>query len=171
MWPFRDVFMHALRKCAQQRFVCQQPEQDEDERTMDSIDCDLAGFYTVRLDDLGVLFALILAQAQSDGATRVKLHYGKNRMIYRLAGVDYEMVPLPSPANVDLVRALAKGSDMRWGVPGKLAVRFADLEVPLVIEHKGHADDPYLDITGFTGEPRMTADGVRPAIAPVEQPT
>ncbi len=171
MWPFRDVFMRALQKRARQQFVCRQPEEDRDERTMDTIDCDAAGFYTVRLDDLGVLCALVLAQAQADGATRVKLHYAKNRMIYTLADVDYEMVPLASPASVDLVRALAKAAGMRWGEPGALPVRFADRELLFAIEHKGDMEDPYIEITGFTGEPRINADGVRPDIEPVVQPS
>jgi len=161
MWPFVDPFAGNLRKRARRQYVRRQPDEEDTEKTMDSIDFDYAGFYTVRRDYLGELCALILAQAQCDGATRVRLYYGNNKMIYTLEGTDYEMVPCPPPTNVDLVRAITKTSQLALGRPGRLPVRFADLQLTFTVSHEGGADDPYLEITGFTGETWVLSNGTR----------
>ncbi|UCE59076.1 MAG: hypothetical protein JSU63_16730 [Phycisphaerales bacterium] len=161
MWPLADPFEKNLRKCAQSRHVRQQPDQEESESTVDSIDADIAGFYTVRPDRLGELCALILAQAQSDGATRIKLHYSNNKMVYTIDGTDYDMVPCPSPSNVDLVRAIAKSSHLTRDKPGRMHARFADHELTFTVRHEQGLEDPYLEITGFTGEPRILSERTR----------
>lgn len=157
MWLFSDPFRTHLRRQARQMPVTKRPMIADDEPSMDSINVGYTGFYDIRRDRLGQLTALILAQAQSDGVSRVRLHYGNNRMFYTIDGVDYEMVPVPAPSNVDLVRALAKASGLRYDRPGRLTVRFADLEVTLNVRHGPGVDDPFLEITGFTGEAAVLA--------------
>ncbi len=165
MWPFQDPFARNLRKRARSQFVRRQPHEDDTDSTMESIDIDFTGFYNTRRDRLGELCALIMAQAQADGVTHLKLYYGNNKMIYTLEGTDYEMVPCPPPTNVDLVRAIAKLSRLTWIEPGKMQVRFADLELTLTVSHEGGLEDPYLEITGFTDEPCVFSEAARARIA------
>ncbi|MCH8148089.1 MAG: hypothetical protein IH987_08880 [Planctomycetes bacterium] len=133
---------------------------------MASIDMDFTGFYTIRPRQLGELYASIIAQAQSDGATRIKFHYANNKMYYMIDETDYEMVPLPPPSNVDLVRAIAKTSGMTWDNSGILPVRLADLELALKVDHRTNIDDPHLEITGFTGERRRCSNESREKLPP-----
>ena len=158
MWPCSDAFSRALRKHARRLQVRRQPPESAEDRTMSSIDMDFAGFYNIRPRKLGELCALIFAQAQADGGTRVKLHYGINKMIYTLGDVDYEMVPLSPPSNVDLVRAIVRTSRTTWDNSGSLPVRFADLDLALKVDHQTDIDDPHLGLTGFTGEPWLCSN-------------
>ncbi len=159
MWPFTDAFTRGLFKCTKRHVRCHMPASPDD-KTMDSIDFDAAGFYHVQLDRLDELCGLLFAQAQMEGATHVKLHYGTNKMIYTIAGVDYEMVPVPAPCSVDMVRALAKKSRMTWDKPGELSIQFADMKLSLAVKHILSAASPYLEITGFTGKPRIPCEEV-----------
>ncbi|MGD2109113.1 MAG: hypothetical protein PVI86_06950 [Phycisphaerae bacterium] len=127
---------------------------EDGESTLASIVADPHGFYYIAPRQLGELCALILGQAEVDGATQIKLHYGKNRMIYTLDGTDYDMVPMPPPSNVDFVRALAAASRTYFNQPGSLRVTFADSKLDLRITHHQDIEDPYFQITGFSGRAR-----------------
>ncbi len=119
------------------------------------IGTDEHGFCTATNRELGRLWGLLFVQAQCDGASRMQLYYGAERMIYTIKETDYEMVPPPAPLNVDMCRFLARASNLRWNAPGKLNVSFADLTLELVISHEGFEEKPsYIKISGFTGKPR-----------------
>jgi len=155
MWPMRSKFEHGLIRRAKNMFVMNQPENEDD--TMASIAID-GGFYApINQFRLGELCALILAQAQSDGASCIQLYYNSERMVYTLDGHDYDMVPAPSPMNVELARALVKASRTSWGNPGTIDISFADNRVIFTVTHihKENTDVPhdtskYIEVTGFT---------------------
>jgi hypothetical protein len=117
---------------------------------------DKLGFRTATSRELGRLWGLLFVQGQWDGVSRIQLFYGAERMIYTIAGADYEMVPPPAPLNMDMCRLLARASKLRWGAPGKLRVSFTDLDLELVISHgKPESSPAYIEISGFTGNVRQ----------------
>lgn len=109
---------------------------------------------------LGHLTAVILCQAQCDGASRVRLHYCACKMIYTLDEVEYEMVPPPQPILSDLVRELARVARVRQHRLGTLTVEFSDRVLTFTLRHHGVINDRYLEITGFTGKREMSADAL-----------
>jgi len=143
MWPFRSRFRRGL----DQHAITESPTSDKpDEGPTISI-----SIYDLQIEllsdfDLGRLAALIFAQAERDGSSKVRLCFGKNGMFYTIGGVEYEMVPPPSAVTLDLVRALTREGDS----PGKLMVRFADRTIELAVAIAGEPNDEYLEITGFT---------------------
>ncbi len=154
MWPFKTRFERGLATQARDMFVLHQVQEREEEGTMSSIDIEVSGFCGVNPTKLGRLCGLILAQAQADGVSRVKLYYGKNRMVYTIQGTDYDMVPCPPPMNVDMARSIVRVSRTSWNAPGSLRISFADLVLELAVAHGNDTEDPYIEITGFTGSPR-----------------
>jgi hypothetical protein len=151
MWPFRSRFRRALNQQAKSHFVIE-PNECDDGNTI-SIDIYENMVESLAPRNLGRLSALILSQAESDGASRVRLCFGKNGMFYTIDGVEYEMVPPPSVVTVDMVRALVNESGFTHGTPGSLSVHFADRSVDLQFAIAGEPNDEYLEITGFTGQP------------------
>lgn len=160
MWPFKKTFQKGLAERAGTMHVTRQTVHGDDGEGV-SLSVDFEGFLAFRKDHLGELAALILAQAQSDGASRVQLYYGNTKMVYTVKGTDYDMLPCPAPMNVDLVRAFAKASGMTSNHPGLLKVAFADATLSLNISHPADAEDPCLEITGFTGVPRRASAGTQ----------
>lgn len=155
MWRFRKKFERSLGRQAGRLHVTGQTLIEGMDKSMDSIGMDFQGFYAADDVYLGQLAALLLGQAQAEGASRVQLYYGNNRMVYTIGGTDYDMVPCPPPMNVDYARAMAKAAGIAWDRPGTLTVAFADTELALIVTHHFDAEDPYLEITGFTGIPRV----------------
>lgn len=153
MFLLRSRFERGLRHRAREMCISRAFLVEGLDRTMESIDIDFQGFYSVDEYRLGELAALILGQAQSDGASRIQLYYGKNRMVYTLDHTDYDMVPCPSPMNVDLVRRLGKVSGMKWDAAGLLSVPFGDLPLTLTVTHVPDTENPYVEIGGFSGKP------------------
>ena len=118
------------------------------------IETDEHGFPAATDRELGRLWGLLFVQAQCDGASRMQLYYGTERMIYTINDADYEMVPPPTPLNVDMCRLLARASKLRLGVPGKLEITFADLALKLEISHENSGEKTcHLEVRGFTGTP------------------
>ena len=155
MWPFKTKFERGLANQAHGMILQNQDETEgEEEGTMSSIDIDVNGFYGVDPMKLGRLCGLIFAQAQLEGVTRVQLYYGKHRMVYTIHGTDHEMVCCPSPMQVDMARFIVAASQTSRHTPGTLRVVFADVVLDLAVTHGNDTDDPYIEITGFTGCPR-----------------
>jgi hypothetical protein len=123
---------------------------------------DFSRFPSYPPSELGRLFALLVAQAEADGATRMRFCCGTSQMFYTVEGVDYDMVP-PSPmAMADMMRLVFQSCRRSAMDAGTLRVRFADETLMLEIrvlapsqEAQGH--DPIIDITGFTGEALASA--------------
>ena len=156
MWFYKPRFKRGLMHQSRHMDVIREVENHELDSSMASIDIDYQGFYAVDEFRLGELAALVLGQAQCDGASRIQVYYGNNRMVYTIGGTDYDMVPCPPPMNVDLVRCIAKMSGLKWDVSGLLSVRFSDCTLTLTATHHMHAENPYVEIAGFTGEPYVT---------------
>ncbi len=123
-----------------------------------SFEFDFSRFPSYPPKALGRLFALMVAQAEVDGATRMRFCCGTSQLFYTVEGVDYDMVP-PSPlAMADMVRLIFRSCRRSAGNVGALRVQFADKTLMLdirVLEPscEAHGHDPTLDITGFTGQP------------------
>ena len=153
MFLFGSPFLRGLRAQAKLIHLTQENEvRNYQAKTPGSIDFDPRGFYAMRPGHLGELAAMLFAQAEWEGVTTMRLHYGYNRMYYAIEGNDYEMVPCPPPSNVDMVRALAKVSRLTWKDEGNLSVSFADKTLRLKTHHHMCSTDPYLVITGFSGD-------------------
>ncbi len=160
MWPFRQSFVSSLRREAKKLRVTTGHEESILGEDDDTIDMDLhilSGLLGIPPAQSGFLTALIFAQAQKDGASRVRLHFGRCKMFYKIDGTDYEMVPPPAMVLADMVKELAIASGLEYGKPGSLRLDFADARITLKIAadiKSGNDDDPFLEVTGFTGEPR-----------------
>jgi hypothetical protein len=115
----------------------------------------MEGFCTATKRELGKLWGMLFVQAQTDGATSIRLHYDADRMIYRINDTDYDMVAPPPPLNTDMCKLLAIAAKTRWGAPGTLPISFADLSIELKVRH-GECDSKpaFLEIIGFTGQHR-----------------
>lgn len=119
--------------------------------TISSCVMDEFGFPKSEPSTLAYLGALIVSQAERDGASGIRFHYGTNRMIYVLGVTDYEMVPPPAPIMVDLAKGMARASRTCFEKPGKLELSFWDKKLTLSVHHGGKIDDRYLELTGFSG--------------------
>ena len=123
-----------------------------------SIEFDLSRFPSYPPKALGRLLALMVAQADVDGATRMRFCCGTSQLFYTVEGVDYDMVP-PSPmAMSDMVRLIYRSCRRSEWNEGTLQVQFADKTLMLAIHvlepgREARGNDPTLDITGFTGQP------------------
>lgn len=156
MWPFRSRFEKALLAYARILPV-RHPLPDDEEDASWSISVDENGDAASNPTLEGYLCALVFAQAQSDGATRVRFCTGSNSMFYTVNAVDYEMVPAPANVTAAISRRLARTTKVRPGAPGMIRLSFADLDVVLYVDYQPTATDPHIEITGFTGE-RMDCD-------------
>lgn len=151
----KNTFHRSLLKEAATIKLREQPG-DEDPASI-SFEFDFSRFPSYPPKALGRLFALMVAQADVDGATRMRLCCGTSQLFYTLEDVDYDMVP-PSPlAMADMVRLIFRSCRRSAGNEGTLRVRFVDKTLMLnirVLEPscEAHGHDPTLDITGFTGQ-------------------
>ena len=151
----KNAFHRSLLKEASTIKLRERPS-DQDPASI-SFEFDLARFPSYPPKALGRLFALMVAQADVDGATRMRFCCGTSQLFYTGEGVDYDMVP-PSPlAMADMVRLIFRSCRPRAWNEGALRVQFADKTLMLDIrvlepscEAQGH--DLTLDITGFTGQ-------------------
>ena len=84
---------------------------------------DFSRFPSYPPSELGRLFALLVAQAEVDGATRMRFCCGTSQMFYTVEGVDYDMVP-PSPmAMADMMRLVFQSCRRSAMDAGTLRVR------------------------------------------------
>jgi len=147
------VFRSGLRREAKRCRVrgTQECDASEGDKEAMSLSLDEYGFCWLSRWDLGRLCALLFAQAEFDGASRIQFHYGSGRMVYTLGGVDHDMVAPPAPLYADFVRGLARAAKVRQDSPGALHVVFADDQVELTVMHCHDTDEPYLEVRGLTG--------------------
>lgn len=111
-------------------------------------------FFRIEEENLGRLCALLIVQAQHDGASRMQIRFSENRLVYTIEAKDYEMVPMLSPGDADLCRFLARESGTRYDTPGTLDLRFRDREVALTVQYVlGTAPGfpQYVELRGFSG--------------------
>ncbi len=152
----KNAFHRSLLKEAATIKLRERPS-DQDPASI-SFEFDLSRFPSYPSKALGRLYALMVAQADVDGATRMRFCCGTSQLFYTVEGVDYDMVP-PSPlAMADMVRLVFRSCRRSAWNAGALRVPFADKTLMLDIrvlepscEAQGH--DPTLDIMGFTGQP------------------
>lgn len=152
----KNAFHRSLLKEAS-GFKLSERRGDQDPASI-SFEFDFSRFPIYPPKALGRLFALMVAQAEVDGATRMRFRCGTSQLFYTVEGVDYDMVP-PSPmAMADMVRLIFRSCRRSAMDAGTLRVRFADKTLMLDIRvleprHEAEGNDPTLDITGFTGQP------------------
>jgi len=153
------AFLRALHHETKKSHVVHAADElaGDDERDWE-LGTNMEGFCAATKRELGKLWGMLLVQAQTDGATSIRLHYDTDRMIYRINDTDYDMVAPPPPLNTDMCRLLATAAKTRWDLPGMLPISFADLSIDLKVRH-GECDSKasFLEITGFTGQPRSSS--------------
>ena len=100
----KTAFHRSLLKVAATIKLRERPS-DQDPGSI-SFEFDFSQFPIYPSKELGRLFALMVAQAELDGATRMRLCCGTSQLFYTVEGIDYDMVP-PSPmAMADMVRLI-----------------------------------------------------------------
>ena len=116
-----DPFLRALRRAAARAAT---EDRVLDEGAMWSVSLHASLLARTPKRDLGTLLGYILCQAADDGVTRVSFsfHNNQSRMIYALDGNDYDMVPPPLPAALDLARELIRASGATFDRDGRLKV-------------------------------------------------
>ncbi len=150
----KNAFHRSLLKEAASIKLLERPSEQDPASI--SFEFDFSRFPIYPPKALGRLFALLVAQAEVDGAMRMRFCCGTSQLFYTVEGVDYDMVP-PSPmAMADMVRLIYRSCRRSACDEGVLRVRYADKTLMLDIHvfepnGKDHGHDPALDITGFTG--------------------
>lgn len=153
---FRSGFRRGLDSVARRYTFAQVVDPSDPReglsRTM-SFDSEIP-FFRIEEENLGRLCALLIVQAEHDGASRMQIRFSENRLVYTIAAKDYEMVPMLSPGDADLCRLLARESGTCYDAPGTLDLRFRDRDVALTVEYflgMAPAFPQYVELRGFSG--------------------
>jgi len=83
---------------------------------------------------LGKLAGFIILQAIADGASCIRLSFEDGKMYYTVDGTEYNMIPAPAYAAIDMIRYIVDSSGASFEQPGSIEVNYLGQKRSLAVE-------------------------------------